>query len=285
MTMALINTVPPLTGSVDPLDQHLVQGDGRSVYQQTGMNPFNAHSIAHLSPSSCALWEAQPALWAFKYLLKKSDRVGAAAHRGSAVEAGVVHGLTTGEPHDTCTRVAVDDFDRRTALSGDSRRDKERDGIAGMVGQGLAELMRYGPPSGIQVAVSYAAEGLAVPIIGYADMVWSTYGVITDLKTLHALPSAIRVSHARQVALYTAAIDDNYRPLVTYCTSKKAATYQVNEPKRHLDAMIRIGQTIQRFVALSRDPMELTMLTTPDFSSFYWSDPATRQAAYEIWKF
>ncbi len=31
--MALINTIPPLTGSVDPLDLHLVQGDGTSVYR------------------------------------------------------------------------------------------------------------------------------------------------------------------------------------------------------------------------------------------------------------
>ncbi len=31
--MALISTVPPLTGAVDPLDLHLVQGDGTSVYR------------------------------------------------------------------------------------------------------------------------------------------------------------------------------------------------------------------------------------------------------------
>ena len=31
--MALISTIPPLSGSVDPLDQHLVQGDGTSVYR------------------------------------------------------------------------------------------------------------------------------------------------------------------------------------------------------------------------------------------------------------
>ncbi len=31
--MALISTIPPLGGSVDPLDQHLVKGDGTSVYR------------------------------------------------------------------------------------------------------------------------------------------------------------------------------------------------------------------------------------------------------------
>lgn len=31
--MALISTVPPLTGGVDPLDADLVQGDGTSTYR------------------------------------------------------------------------------------------------------------------------------------------------------------------------------------------------------------------------------------------------------------
>ncbi len=31
--MSLIPDIPPLTGAVDPLDQHLVQGDGTSTYR------------------------------------------------------------------------------------------------------------------------------------------------------------------------------------------------------------------------------------------------------------
>lgn len=242
--------------------------------------PFDVHSLDHLSPSSCALWEAAPAMWCMQYLLKHGRKVGAAAYRGTAVEAGVVRALS-GEVGSEDWAVA--EFDRATALLGDTRRDKERDGIAGMVSQALIELRPYGLPSSVQRKVELMIGDVAVPFHGYCDMEWDRHGCLTDLKTLWALPSSVRVSHARQVAFYVAAINSNYRPLVTYCTPKKAATYQVDEPARHLDALARIGATIQRFLALSKDPMELAMLTTPDYSSFYWSDPATRQAGFEVW--
>lgn len=248
-------------------------------------NPFSAHGIEHLSPSSCALWVAQPAAWVLRYLLKRDFGVGAAAHRGTAVESGVVHGLMTGETEPGCTEVATRQFDTLTAFMGDGRRDKERDGLAGMVAVGLNELRPYGVPTFTQRQVGLAVDGLAVPFKGFLDLEYQSPGIIVDLKTLHALPSSIRTGHARQVAFYLAATSDNYEGRVTYVTSKKSATYVVENPRKHFAAMVAIAHTIQRFVALSRDPMELALLIAPDTDSFYWSDPMTRRAAEEVWGF
>jgi hypothetical protein len=52
----------------------------------------------------------------------------------------------------------------------------------------------------------------------------------------------------------------------------------------HLEALKRAGMAIQRFLSVSEDPMELASLVMPDLSSFYFKDPMTRQAVWEIWK-
>ena len=56
-------------------------------------NAFERHGLDHLSASSINLFVAQPAMWAMQKLLGHKSRVGAAAHRGTAVEAGVEMGL------------------------------------------------------------------------------------------------------------------------------------------------------------------------------------------------
>lgn len=244
------------------------------------MSPFDAHSIDHLSPSSCSLWVSSPGSFVLQYLLKKPRHVGAAAHRGTAVEAGVTRALTTGELDN---EYAIDQYNMLTSMSGDSRRDFERTNIPGMVTNGILELGPYGVPSDVQRRVEMKFDKLAVPMIGILDFAWPEHGVIVDLKTTLQLPSSVRTSHARQVAFYVVATNDNWSPRVTYVTPKKSATYEVAEPRRHLAALQRIGLSIQRFVALSKDPMELASLVAPDFDSFYWSDPVTRQQGFEIW--
>lgn len=178
---------------------------------------------------------------------------------------------------------ALAEFDRMTSLMGDGvGKAKERAGIEAMVFCAIAELEDYGLPSAMQQKVEKSFEDLAVPILGYTDFEWSQHGLLVDLKTLHALPSKIRTSHARQGAFYVAASKGNHEARITYVTPKKSATYRVDEPKRHVEALRLIAMSIQRFVALSTDPLELAGLIGVDFDSFYWSDPATRQAGFEV---
>ena len=52
-------------------------------------DPFARHGIDHLSASSCNLFACQPAMWIAERLLRRAAPVGASAHRGTAIEAGV----------------------------------------------------------------------------------------------------------------------------------------------------------------------------------------------------
>jgi len=246
------------------------------------MNAFAAHGIEHLSPSSCNTFIASPAMFVLQKCLKRSMPVGAAAFRGTAVEHGVSVGLGGASEADAI-KAAQDNFSALSALSPDPRKEKEGDSIADMVKVALAELRGYGPPTSSQGHVTYEVEGLAVPLIGYYDFEWENHGVLTDLKTSHALPSAIKINHARQVALYRAARGDNLSARVTYVTPKKSATYALENPREHIVALGKIALAVQKFLSVSSDPLELASMVVPDVDSFYFNDPASRQAAFEIW--
>lgn len=247
------------------------------------MNPFACYGIEHLSPSQCNLFVASPAMYVMERCLKLRSPVGAAAHRGTSVEAGVVHGLLNDAPIEECIEVGKKEFSRLTALSSDPRLEKESVAIGEMVRQGITELGPYGKPSSTQGAIKYYVEGLAVPIIGFYDMEWEKHGILTDLKTTHALPSKISTNHARQVALYCAARGDNLDARVTYVTPKKSATYRIENQREHVSALEKIALTIQRFLSISDDPRHLATLVVPDVDSFYFSDPKARQNAFELW--
>ena len=246
-------------------------------------NPFEVYGLQHLSPSSCNLFTNSPAMFVLEKCLKKRSQVGAAAFRGTSVEAGIVEGLLHGISDAECVKIAEAEFAKLTALSGDSRREKEAAAIGEMVKIGLAELRPYGKPTSTQGKIEYKIEGLQVPMIGFYDLEWANHGILTDLKTTHALPSKISTSHARQVALYVAARGNNLDARLTYVTSKKFATYHLENVDEHVRALEKIALTIQKFLSISDDPLELASLVVPEVDSFYFADPMTRKAAFDVW--
>ena len=246
------------------------------------MSNFEKYGIEHLSPSSCNLFTASPAMFVLQKCLGKKTSVGAAAHRGTAVEHGLAHFLINGNATEA-VNLAKKEFATATAMIGDPRQEKEAAAIADMVMTAIAETKDYGKPSSMQGKIEYKVEGLSVPLIGYYDFEFEDHGVLIDLKTTHALPSKISTNHARQVALYVAARGDNLDARITYVTSKKSATYQLENKREHVQALEKIALTIQKFIGISDDPYELASLVVPDVDTFYFSDPITRQMAFEIW--
>jgi hypothetical protein len=105
----------------------------------------------HHSPSALNLFCASTSLFVLEKIIGISRPVGAPAHRGVAVEAGVAHGLLHPDaPLANCIKAAVVRYDTIAALSSDARREKYRETIEGMVTQALAELRPYGVPSHVQ---------------------------------------------------------------------------------------------------------------------------------------
>lgn len=242
------------------------------------------HGLKHLSASTLNLFQNAPGLFILEKLMGKRQPVGCAAHRGNAVEAGIVMGLNDPQvPLEVCAEHALKEFDRLSALSTDHNRDKERKGIPSMVQQGLAELRPYGKPSHYQREVVWQHPDIPVPMKGFIDLQFEDHGIITDIKTTYRVPSEISASHARQVASYGFAVSDNIDLRLTYISDKKAVTYRLENARQHLDAMVKVAQALERFLSISDDPAELAKYVAVDFDSFYWSDPRARQAGFEVW--
>lgn len=251
------------------------------------MNAFEKHGITHLSPSSVNLWIAQPALWCASYLMKRRTAVGPAAHRGTAIEAGVEAGLFDPEmPVEECQKIGEAKFHSLTRLSADPRIEKERASISPSIAVALAELRQYGVPEasddGRQHKIVREVEGIGVPVWGFLDFWWPQHGIIVDLKSTSQIPSQVSAPHARQGAFYAGG-KSNQQVRMAYVSAKRIAAYIVNDVEQHMASFVQTAQSIERFLSLSDDGEKLTRCLSPDLSSFYWGDASARALAQEIW--
>lgn len=235
------------------------------------------------SPSALNLFCASPSMFVLEKILGHRQPVGAPAYRGTAVEDGVTHGLLDpSATEQSCIDVAFKKYDTITALSGDLRREDFRATIPDMVKSALAELRPYGVPTHTQGFIEWRPEGLQYPIVGYFDYHWAQHNITTDLKTSEKMPSAVKIPHARQVALYVTTNNADAR--ATYITPKKRATYQIENIDAHRQALHQIALRVEKFLSLSDDPEFFKSITAPDYESFYWGGPA-RQVGFEKWGF
>jgi len=248
------------------------------------MTAFDDHGIAHLSASQINTWINAPSFWVLEKLLGFRGKMGCAAHRGTATEAGVSAGLFDPSMTDeACIDIALKAYDRLTALNADDRRQKERDGIPGMVRQGLS-LRSHGlpqRPNDFQHRVEVRLEGVNVPIIGYLD--WLYADEVLDLKTTFRVPSTMSEPHLRQASIYkTAHLDKRVR--FFYASDKKSEKHTLT--REQYDAAIRevtgAAQRLERFLGLSKDKEELAALVQHSSETFYFSDPAAKAESRRV---
>lgn len=248
------------------------------------MNAFERHGIHHLSASTINLFAAQPALFCMEKLLKRRGHVGCAAHRGTAAEAGIMNGLLNpDEPIEHCQALALAEYDRLAALSGDPRREKEREAVPAIVASAIPALRPYGIPDGVQVKVERRIEGVPVPFLGFVDVRWSQHGMLLDIKSQLRLSSEISAGHARQVAIYAHGTNDAAG--IAYCTPSKVGIYRLEDAAAHLRDVANIAKRMEAFLSFSDDPHALAAAVVPDLDSFWFSDPTTRALAKETFGF
>jgi len=248
------------------------------------MNAFVTHGITHLSASSLNLFAAEPALWCMEKLLKKRGPVGCAAHRGTAAEAGIVHGLLNPNAEvEACQAVALAEFDKLTIFSGDPRRAKERDAVPAIVATALPELRQYGIPDEVQAKIETRLDGVPIPFVGYVDVGWSAHGITLDIKSQLRLSSEISAGHGRQVGLYIHGTNREGR--VAYCTPQKIGVYRLENAESYVADMANIAKRLEAFLSLSNDKARLLAAVCPNLDSFYFSDPTTRSMAKECFGF
>ena len=247
-------------------------------------NAFQRHGIHHLSASTINTFARQPALFVLEKLLKVRTSVGASAHRGTSAEAGIVKGLL--EPDaliEDCQAAALAEFDRRTALSPDPRKAKEREAVPGIVARAIPELRQYGCPDMVQTKIERTIAGVPVPFIGYVDLGWTEHGITLDIKSQLRLSSEISTDHARQVAIYIHGT--NHEGRVAYCTPSKIGVYRLENAARHMHDVTNIAKVMERFLSVSDDPKVLAGIVCPDLESYYYSNPMTAALAREAFGF
>ena len=79
-------------------------------------------------------------------------------------------------------------------------------------------------------------------------------------------------------------MSDNMAAVACYVTPKKSAMYRLENISEHRQALYQIARRVEALLALSDNPEFFVSITVPDLDSFYWSNPAARQLAYEHWK-
>jgi hypothetical protein len=233
------------------------------------MNPFERHGITHLSPSSLNAYAANPALWCGRYLLGWKDDMGPAAHRGSAIEAGLDVFLYERKTDEAIAR-ALDRFAELTQGVADDETEAERLNITPMLEQAMKALSGLPIPNARQLRCEYYAGGVEVPIIGYLDYVWDDFGL--DLKTTKSCPSAIKSDHARQFAMYAAAKQKPWKCL--YVTAKKFAllTLEDADAEKHLRDLEQHARSVRHLLKKAEDGADALKFFPVERSDFRWSD-------------
>ena len=134
-------------------------------------------------------------MFVLERLLKKRGAVGPAAHRGTAVEAGIVHGLMTGADANESAAKASAEFALLTASMTGDKVDKEARAVPEMTRLGYAELIPYGKPTAMQGRVERRVDGLGVPIMGFFDLCWEQHGILLDKTTQDRKSTRLNSSH------------------------------------------------------------------------------------------
>ena len=244
------------------------------------MNAYERHGIQRLSPSNINAYITNQGFWMMRYLFGHREPTNAAMSRGNAVECGCDEGVRAGLDTDECIAIAVDDFNRRTALDVDAEsRAAELENVPGMVEHGLELLRPLGEPVGYQKKIEIMLPEVPVPIIGYLDWDYED-GSVVDLKTTKRCPSDISPSHRRQAAVYHRAVEAPIKFL--YATAKRSAIYEYDPAGNDLEVVRQAAIRMGRFLSISNDAKELAAIVTPDTSSFFFNGTANREKCREI---
>lgn len=242
------------------------------------MNVFDKHGIKHLSPSSLRLYREEPAAWVTKYLLRVKDEGGPGAWRGNAVEAGLDH-ILKGQPEHAQKAMYIA-FEERAQGVADDKTAAERADLPMYLTQARLAFEKSPPPLKAQQKIEVEIPGIEVPLIGFADWVWSDYGV--DLKTTKRLPSAADPAHIEQVAVYSDATGLPFS--LCYVTPKKYAVYPVTADQAR-DAMTRVrrgAHALRSLLQRCDTASDALSIFSPDMASYHWS-PEMVTAAKRIY--
>ena len=241
-------------------------------------NPFKAHGINYLSPSSINTYINDTSLWVARYLFKIKSSSGASAVRGIATEfvladkyeKGVFdYNLLDVKFMSLCAESGIDLGDIKTAKEKKLLKD---------FGTIIDENFDYKDLEAYQEKVEVQIEDMPVPIMGYIDFRFK--GKIVDLKTSTRMPTKPTEAQKRQMALYSMAYPDSSVDLF-FATPKEHKRFTLKNLTLYKKQLRNVALSIQKFLSISDDKHELASLMYPNLDSWLWS--GMKEEANKIW--
>ena len=241
-------------------------------------NPFKAHGINYLSPSSINTYINDTSLWVARYLFKIKSSSGASAVRGIATEfvladkyeKGVFdYNLLDVKFMSLCAESGIDLGDIKTAKEKKLLKD---------FGTIIDENFDYKDLEAYQEKVEVQIEDMPVPIMGYIDFRFK--GKIVDLKTSTRMPTRPTEAQKRQMALYSMAYPDSSVDLF-FATPKEYKRFTLKNLTLYKKQLRKVALSIQKFLSISDDKHELASLMYPNLDSWLWS--GMKEEANKIW--
>ena len=241
-------------------------------------NPFKAHGINYLSPSSINTYINDTSLWVARYLFKIKSSSGASAVRGIATEfvladkyeKGVFdYNLLDVKFMSLCAESGIDLGDIKTA--------KEKNLLKGF-GSVIDENFDYENLEAYQEKVEVPIDDMPVPIMGYIDFRFKDK--IVDLKTSTRMPTRPTEAQKRQMALYSMAYPNSSVDLF-FATPKEHKKFTLKNLTLYKKQLRKVALSIQKFLSISDDKHELASLMYPNLDSWLWS--GMKEEANKIW--
>ncbi|WP_300379558.1 PD-(D/E)XK nuclease family protein [Henriciella sp.] len=255
---------------------------------------FNTFNVKYLSASSINKWTGDRGAWVAHYVYGIRGEVGPAAWRGGAVEDGLT-AYVTGANVDPLQH-AMMTFERDAQGDLDDEVDKERGLIEPMLQQAIGAWneAKLGRPITQQIRIETWLDGVAVPLIGYADYIMDGYCL--DLKTTKALPSKPKHDHVLQTAGYARARQEGKASLL-YVTGKKSAIYDIEaeQVEEAISDLTRRARGLQNtltaaWIGAGGDPDKakdkIAEMCPPNIDHFFWSDAdfINAQSQIQAWQ-
>jgi len=241
-------------------------------------NPFKAHNINYLSPSSINTYINDMPMWIARYLFGIKSPSGASAVRGIAQEFALAEKYEKGTFDFNLLDVKFMSLCAESGIDlGDIKTAKEKKMLKDF-GTIIDKNFDYKNLVAYQEKVEVPIDDMPVPIIGYIDFRFSDS--IVDLKTTTRMPTKPTEAQKRQMALYSMAYPKNSVDLF-FATPKEHKKFTLKNLSAYKKQLIKVALGIQKFLSISNDKHELASFVYPNLDSWMWS--GIREEAKKIW--
>ena len=261
------------------------------------MSGFEKFNLKIPSPSSVNDFVGYRAKWCLRKIFGYNFPSNCAMERGTCTEKGVSPILRGLVNEDEGIEIGLKHFDDKCNPDMKDYHE-ERATIPYLIRGAVKELKnKLGDLYTYQAKI----EGVLheYKYFGYTDFVMEDKSTgkrtIVDLKTTKRKPSKLASSHARQIALYSNALEcdavllylipyretDRKTKIVSRRT--EGVWYELEDKEKHLKEAHQIIKTMDILLYNCNDKNEIAQMCFPNTDDFFWNEPELIAARKKVW--